>query len=79
MAKHKRKWRWFPEKAPTTKRVCIGCVKPFQQKGTDVNLMEQFCGEKCKASFFKGYDLGLRVNGQVSRWPKMGGYARLVD
>jgi hypothetical protein len=93
-----RRWKnaadWLLGREDKVKRVCIGCIKPFWQNGLEVNMMEQFCGESCKTSFFKGYDLGLRVNGQISKWPKMcserssdqdrqgrsmGGYARIVE
>lgn len=79
--RRKNRWKraadWLTGRG--TKRVCIACLGQFWQPGVEVNLMEQFCGEKCKAAFFKGYDLGLKVNGQVSRWPRMGGFASIVE
>ena len=54
-------------------RPCIGCLRPFRKWGvTSIPLIEQFCSKRCEHSFFHGYDLGLRVLGSVSRWPKMG-------
>lgn len=54
-------------------RPCIGCLRPFKKWGiTHIPLIEQFCSPRCKRSFFHGYDLGLRVLGSMSKWPKMG-------
>ena len=68
-------WSKVPQRrALYVERPCIGCLRMFKKWGvTSIPLIEQFCSRGCENSFFKGYDLGLRVNGSMSRWPKMGG------
>ena len=49
-------------------RSCIGCMRAFKKWGvSNIPLIEQFCSNRCKKSFFHGYDLGLRAGGDWSR------------
>ena len=53
---------------PYVERPCIGCFYPFKRWGiTQLPMIEQCCSKRCKKSFLYGYDLGLRVLGDIRR------------
>ena len=52
----------LPKRSLYIERPCIGCLRPFKRWDVDtIQLSEQFCTERCKRAFHRGYGIGINL------------------